>query len=185
MEPAHERSRHAASRIAGARRQRIRSRATAAASTMPKRLRSHSAAGPNHSRAAPRSMATGRSIRRRRRPGSSPRPNTKKCMTSGSGICGRSATARCMAFPSGKSCARSPPQSRSTRSSISTTTSNSSRRMRGRMACMCIGRATPPSTTASSTASSKITAPSRWSRASRCSPRNADSAPTWPRSASR
>ena len=51
-------------------------------------------------------------------------------MTSGSGTCGRSATARCTAFPNGRSFARSPRRSRSTRSPISTSISTSSRRMR-------------------------------------------------------
>ena len=84
---------------------------------------------------------------------SSPRPSTRRCTTSGCGICGRSATARCTASPNGRSCARSPRRSRSTRSPISTSISSSSRPMRDRTASTCIGRATPPSTTRSSTAS--------------------------------
>ena len=47
-------------------------------------------------------------------------PSTRRSTTSACGTCARSATARCTASPSGRSCARSPRRSRSTRSPIST-----------------------------------------------------------------
>src|SRR5262249_34314748 len=74
-------------------------------------------------------MAIGRLTRRKRQPASSPPPSTRRCMTSGSGICGRSAIARCTAFPNGRSFARSLLPSRSTRSPILTSISSSSRPM--------------------------------------------------------
>ena len=58
-----------------------------------------------------------------------------------------------------KNFARLLPPSRNIRSPTSTTTSINSRPMRARTASMYIGRATPPNTTAPSTASSTTTAP--------------------------
>ena len=118
-----------------------------------RRRRSRCGLNPRSSRVAPRFTAIGLSTRPRPPRASSPPPSTRKCTTSGSGISGRSATAKCTAFPNGRNFAHSPPPSRSTRSRISTSTSSSSRPTRARTASMCIGLATPPSTTASFTAS--------------------------------
>ncbi len=57
---------------------------------------------PSHSRVALRSAATGQSTSRRPLRGSSPLLNTKRCMTSASGICDKSATGRCTSFPNGR-----------------------------------------------------------------------------------
>ena len=124
----------AASRAAGPRRSPMPLSAMAIASITPRQRRSRCGRVPSRSRAAPRSTATGRSTRRRPPRASSPRPSTRRCMTSGCGICGRSATARCTALPNGRSCARSPRRSRSTRSPISTSIWTSSRPMRDRTA---------------------------------------------------
>src|SRR6202047_4858156 len=129
------------------------------------KVRDHAQAGAEYivsadssCRVVPRSTATGRSTRQRPPRASSPLPSTRKCMTSGSGTCGRSATVRCAAFPNGRSFGRSLRRSRSTRSPISTSISTSSRPMRDRMGSTCIGQATVPSTTSSCTAFCATTA---------------------------
>src|SRR5262249_42023929 len=52
---------------------------------------SRCAPNPSRSPAALKSMAIGRSIRPKRPPASLPRPSRRRCMTSGSGICAKSA----------------------------------------------------------------------------------------------
>ena len=96
-------TRHAASRAAGRARSRSRRPRRPPSRSRRGQRRSRCVRAPSRSRAAPRSTATGRSTRRRPRRASSPRPSTRRCTTSGCGICARSATARCTAFPNGRS----------------------------------------------------------------------------------
>ena len=115
---------------------------------LPHQVHPHRA-DPERSSMSGSRRVTSASTTPRRRRSSSRRRITSTSTTNGCGTCARSATAKAKRCRNGRSCARSLPRSRSTRSPTSPTTSSSSSATRSQTARRCTGRPTRPSTTRS------------------------------------